>query len=140
MEHPAFSRAEALAALGPAAPHYLALERALTADPAVVCVYTGETLRSAIFRFHLGRRFLAYCRVYEGYFDLMTRFPAPSLAALDAAVPGMSAAAQACWARRYPCGEGAWIHYHVSDEAGLREARIFLDEKIHSLMGKKEHA
>lgn len=130
-------REEMLAYLQDAAPYYEQIEReTLRAHPQVEVVLAGKKLENASFRFYHKRKFIAYFNILPGAFDFMTRYTAEDIAQITPMMARLSAQANEVWARRYPCGTGAWIHYLVSSPEQRDEALQLLAVKLKSVIRK----
>ncbi len=100
-------------------------------------ILKGAKIETASFRFYNNGKYIAYCNVHEGCFDVMMRYTAADILKISEIVGGMSDYAKEVWEDRYPCSTGAWIHYYVSDEDTNNEAVKLIDIKLESLIKKK---
>ena len=125
--------------LGKSHPYFEDIEEImLTEYPQVHMVLAGSRVEKSSFRFYYRKKFIAYLNVHDGYFDVMTRHTAEGIEEVDKSIGEMSDYAKEIWKNRYPCGTGAWIHYHVDSQATRDEAIFFLRLKADSIVkGRK---
>lgn len=74
------------------------------------------------------RRGKLICDVFAeaGAFTVMLRLSDRQYAAV---YPALHADAQGCVDRRYPCGDGGWIHFRVLNAEQLSDITLLLNEK-----------
>ena len=106
----------------------------LTEYPEIDMFLPGTKVEKSSFRFYYRKKFIAYLNVHSGYFDVMTRYTAEGIKSIDENIYKMSDYARDVWKKRYPCGTGAWIHYHVDSQISRDEALIFLRFKVDSIV------
>ncbi len=97
-------------------------------------ILKGAKIGTASFRFYHNGKYIAYCNVHDGCFDVMMRYTAPDILKISEIIGGMSDYAKEVWEDRYPCSTGAWIHYYVSSDDTYNEAVRLIDIKLESLI------
>lgn len=100
-------------------------------------ILKGAKIETASFRFYHNGKYIAYCNVHDGCFDVMMRYTAPDILKISEIIGTMSDYAKEVWEDKYPCSTGAWIHYYVSNEDTYNEAIKLIDIKLESLIKKK---
>lgn len=109
----------------------------LNRHPDNTVILKGAKIETTSFRFYHNGKYIAYCNVHDGCFDVMMRYTAPDILKISMLIGGMSDYAKEVWEDRYPCSTGAWIHYYVSNEDTYNEAIKLIDIKLESLIKKK---
>lgn len=100
-------------------------------------ILKGAKIETASFRFYHNGKYIAYCNVHHGCFDVMMRYTASDILKISVLIGGMSDYAKEVWEDRYPCSTGAWIHYYVSSDDTYKEAVRLIDSKLESLIKKQ---
>ncbi len=119
--------------LGGAGGLYQELEQKILEEcPEAEVVLAGSRVEKSSFRLYRRKKFIAYCNVHDGFFDMMTRLSAREAERAEAVAAGLSAYAREVWENRYPCGDGAWIHYLVRSREGMDEAFALLATKLNT--------
>lgn len=128
-----------LASLGALEPYYQEIESTLLDwNHEIEVIPHVETNSKGSFRFYLKGKFICYCFIFDDYLDIMTRFHGPQVFDISTKIDLKSKYAKDVWDRKYPCGQGAWIHYHVNNKVSTQEALWFLHFRFDGMQKKKK--
>lgn len=78
---------------------------------------------------YVGKKLICNVFAERDAFTVMLRLTNKQFEAVYACV---SAETQHCIDHKYPCGDGGWLHYRVTNEEQLRDAQVLLQCKQRS--------